>query len=43
MDEEFYAGGGQFRRQESEHFPQLWCANGSYSVYGQVIDPFPFV
>ncbi|KAK9790124.1 hypothetical protein WJX73_008199 [Symbiochloris irregularis] len=36
MDEEFYAGGGQFRRQESEHFPQLWCANGSYSVYGQV-------
>lgn len=35
-DEEFYAGGGQFRRHDLEHFPQLWCANGTYSVYGQV-------
>ncbi|KAK9901698.1 hypothetical protein WJX75_008976 [Coccomyxa subellipsoidea] len=36
MDEEFYAGGGQFRRHGLEHFPQLWCENGTYSVYGQV-------
>lgn len=36
-DEEFYAGGGQFRRHGLEHFPQLWCQNGSYSVYGQVL------
>ena len=35
-DEEFYAGGGQYRRHGLEHFPQLWCHNGSYSVYGQV-------
>ena len=35
-DEEFYAGGGQYRRHGLEHFPQLWCQNGSYSVYGQV-------
>ena len=35
MDEEFYAGGGQFRRHGLEHFPQLWCENGTYSVYGQ--------
>jgi len=35
-DEEFYAGGGQYRRRGLEHFPQLWCQNGSYSVYGQV-------
>ncbi len=40
-DEEFYAGGGQFRRHGLEHFPQLWCANGTYSVYGQVIKPDP--
>ena len=36
MDEEFYAGGGQYRRRGLEHFPQLWCGNGSYSLYGQV-------
>ena len=36
QDEEFYAGGGQYRRHGLEHFPQLWCQNGSYSVYGQV-------
>ena len=36
MDEEFYAGGGQFRSHESEHFPQLWCQTGHYSIYGQV-------
>ncbi|KAK9816592.1 hypothetical protein WJX72_002361 [[Myrmecia] bisecta] len=35
-DEEFYAGGGQYKRRGLEHFPQLWCQNGSYSVYGQV-------
>ena len=35
-DEEFYAGGGQYRRHGLEHFPQLWCQNGSYSIYGQV-------
>lgn len=38
-DEEFYAGGGQFRRHGLEHFPQLWCENGTYSVYGQVRPP----
>lgn len=40
-DEEFYAGGGQYRRHGLEHFPQLWCQNGSYSVYGQVGAPAP--
>jgi hypothetical protein len=40
-DEEFYAGGGQFRRHGLEHFPQLWCANGSYSVYGQARNANP--
>ena len=38
--EDLYAGGGQYRRAVErtpiEHFPQLWCNNGSYSVYGQV-------
>ena len=44
-DEEFYAGGGQFRRHGLEHFPQLWCANGTYSVYGQVCKPrsWPYI
>ena len=41
-DEEFYAGGGQYRRHGLEHFPQLWCQNGSYSIYGQVT-PFSFL
>ena len=35
-DEQFYAGGGQFKARGTEHFPQLWCQNGTYSVYGQV-------
>ena len=34
--EDFYGGGGQFRRGGKEHFPQLWCGNGTYSSYGQV-------
>ena len=35
--EEFYAGGGQFSRTGGqEHFPQLWCRNGTYSLNGQV-------
>ena len=34
--EEFYAGGGQVARRGLEHFPQLWCPAGSYSIYGQV-------
>ena len=35
--EEFYAGGGQFSRTGGqEHFPQLWCQNGTYSLNGQV-------
>ena len=42
-DEEFYAGGGQYRRHGLEHFPQLWCQNGSYSVYGQVGLHYPWV
>ncbi len=33
--EEFYAGGGQVARRGLEHFPQLWCPSGRYSVYGQ--------
>ena len=36
QDEEFYAGGGQYRRRGLEHFPQLWCDPGAYSLYGQV-------
>ena len=36
VTEEFYAGGGQVARRGLEHFPQLWCPAGSYSVYGQV-------
>ena len=36
MTEEFYAGGGQVARRGLEHFPQLWCPAGSYSIYGQV-------
>lgn len=35
-DEQFFAGGGQYKRRGLEHFPQLWCANGNYSIYGQV-------
>ena len=34
--EDFYGGGGQFRKGGKEHFPQLWCGNGTYSSYGQV-------
>ncbi|DBB10920.1 TPA: hypothetical protein ACH3X3_007381 [Trebouxia sp. C0006] len=34
--EDFYGGGGQFRKGGKEHFPQLWCSNGTYSSYGQV-------
>lgn len=46
QDEEFYAGGGQIKRQNSEHFPQLWCPTDYFSVYGQVRvsllqEPFP--
>ena len=37
QDEEFYAGGGQYRRRGLEHFPQLWCDVGKYSLYGQVL------
>ena len=37
VTEEFYAGGGQVARRGLEHFPQLWCPAGSYSVYGQVL------
>ena len=33
--EDFYGGGGQFRKGGKEHFPQLWCSNGTYSSYGQ--------
>ena len=33
-NEEFYGGGGSER--PLEHFPQLWCPNGTYSAYGQV-------
>ena len=33
-NEEFYGGGGSIR--PLEHFPQLWCRNGTYSAYGQV-------
>lgn len=33
--EDFYGGGGQVRKGGKEHFPQLWCANGTYSSYGQ--------
>ncbi len=33
--EDFYGGGGQFRKGGKEHFPQLWCRNGTYSSYGQ--------
>ena len=38
-DDKFYAGGGQYNSPDkghSEHFPQLWCNPGFYSVYGQV-------
>lgn len=34
--EDFYGGGGQTLRGGKEHFPQLWCGNGTYSSYGQV-------
>jgi hypothetical protein len=37
--EEFYAGGGQVARRGLEHFPQLWCPPGRYSVYGQARAP----
>lgn len=33
-NEEFYGGGGSVR--PLEHFPQLWCPNGTYNAYGQV-------
>ncbi len=36
-DEEFYAGVGQFANNTLEHFPQLWCENGTYSEHGQVV------
>jgi hypothetical protein len=34
-EEEFYGGGGQVKHG-LEHFPRLWCPNGTYSVVGQV-------
>lgn len=33
---DFLAGGGQPPRDGLEHFPQLWCPNGTYSAHGQV-------
>ena len=37
-NEEFYGGGGGGAAggRPLEHFPQLWCPNGTYSAYGQV-------
>ncbi len=37
-NEEFYGGGGAgvVGGRPLEHFPQLWCPNGTYSAYGQV-------
>ena len=42
--EDLYGGGGQtyrrgVERTPVEHFPQLWCSNGTYSIYGQVCQP----
>lgn len=37
-EEEFYGGGGQVKHG-LEHFPRLWCPNGTYSVVGQVRAP----
>ena len=36
-NEEFYGGGGEGAAagRTLEHFPQLWCPNGTYSAYGQ--------
>ena len=38
-NEEFYGGGGGGAAggRPLEHFPQLWCPNGTYSAYGQVL------
>jgi chloride channel 7 len=33
---DFLAGGGQPPRDGLEHFPQLWCPNGTYSAHGQI-------
>lgn len=36
-DEDLFAGIGQVGRNASQdHFPQLWCPNGQYSLNGQV-------
>eukprot|EP00884_Botryococcus_braunii_P006609 jgi/Botrbrau1/1594/Bobra.0185s0013.2 len=34
-EEEFYGGGGQVKHG-LEHFPRLWCPEGTYSIFGQV-------
>ena len=39
-DEEVYGGVG-VRDGAQEHFPQLWCKNGTYATHGQVIAFFP--
>ena len=33
---DFLGGGGQPPPDGLEHFPQLWCPNGTYSAHGQV-------
>lgn len=38
-EEEFYGGGGQVR-DKLEHFPRLWCPEGTYSIVGQAWPPF---
>ena len=38
-DEDFFAGIGQVGYNATqEHFPQLWCPDGNYSMNGQVAD-----
>ena len=33
---DFLAGGGASPENSLEHFPRLWCPNGTYSAHGQL-------
>ena len=35
--DDFYAGGLLVDRRGLKHFPRLWCADGEYSSYGQLL------
>ena len=35
--DDFYAGGALVDRRGLKHFPRLWCREGHYSSFGQLL------